>query len=131
MKKNKLIVIALLLVMLFVPSSALAISKVSCGNVTGIPKKIPEITSYIMTIVQIAVPVILVIIGSIDLIKGITSQKEDEVKKNQKIFVKRLVIAVLIFFIIVIVKFIISLVADSSSGNISSCIDCFLNNNCK
>ena len=131
MKKNKLIVITLLLVMLFVPSSALAISKVSCGNVTGIPKKIPEITSYIMTIVQIAVPVILVIIGSIDLIKGITSQKEDEVKKNQKIFVKRLVIAVLIFFIIVIVKFIISLVADSSSGNISSCIDCFLNNSCK
>ena len=131
MKKNKLIVIALLFVMLLIPSSALAISKVSCGNVTGIPKKIPEITSYIMTIVQIAVPVILVIIGSIDLIKGITSQKDDEIKKNQKIFIKRLIVAVLIFFIIVIVKFIISLVADSSSGNISSCIDCFLNNSCK
>lgn len=131
MKKNKLIVIALLFVMLLIPSNTFAVTKVSCGNVTGIPKKIPEIASYIMTIVQIAVPVILVIIGSIDLIKGITSQKDDEIKKNQKIFIKRLIVAVLIFFIIVIVKFIISLVADSSSGNISSCIDCFLNNSCK
>ena len=131
MKKNKIVIIVLLFIMLFTPCSALAISKVSCGNVTGIPKKIPEITSYIMTIVQIAVPVILVVIGSIDFIKGITSQKEEEINKKQKIFIKRLIIAVLIFFIIVIVKFLISLVADSSSGNISSCIDCFLNNSCK
>ena len=131
MKKHKKIILLLALLFLFPVSSAMARTYCDCGNVTRIPKKIPELTSYIMTIVQIAVPVILVIIGSIDLIKGITSQKDDEIKKNQKIFIKRLIVAVLIFFIIVIVKFIISLVADSSSGNISSCIDCFLNNSCK
>ena len=131
MKKYKKNILLLSLLFLFPVSSVLARTYCDCGNVTGIPKKIPEITSYIMTIVQIAVPVILVVIGSIDFIKGITSQKEEEINKNQKIFIKRLIIAVLIFFIIVIVKFLISLVADSSSGNISSCIDCFLNNSCK
>lgn len=104
-----------------------AITKVSCGNVTGIPEKIPELTSLVVTIVQIAVPVILVIMGMIDLFKGITAQKEDEMLKGRKMFVKRLVIAAIIFFMIVIVKFVTSLVSDTtSSNNISECIDCFL-----
>lgn len=106
--------------------------KVSCGNITGIPKKIPELTSYFVTIIQVAVPVILIVMGSIDLFKGITSQKEDEIKKGQQTFVKRLIVAALVFFVVVVVKFIVSLVADStSSDNISNCIDCFLDGDCK
>jgi hypothetical protein len=105
-------------------------SKVSCGNITGIPKKIPELTSLAITIVHVAVPVILVIMGSLDLFKGITAQKEDEIKKGQQVFVKRLILAALIFFVVVIVKLLISVVADSSNDNISSCIDCFISNDC-
>ena len=60
--------------------------KVSCGNITGIPAKIPELVSFAITLIQIAVPVILVVMGSVDLFKGITAQKEDEIKKGQKIW---------------------------------------------
>ena len=105
-------------------------NKVSCGNITGIPSKIPSLTSKIITILQIAIPVILVIMGSLDLFKGITAQKEDEIKKGQQIFIKRLIFAVLVFFIVVIVKFLVSLVAESSTDNIVECIDCFISNNC-
>lgn len=104
--------------------------KVSCGNLTDIPRKIPELTSYIVTLVQIAIPIALVIMGSIDLVKGIMAQKEDEIKKGYQMFIKRLVIGVLIFFVIIIVKFIISLVADSSTADIVDCIDCFISNVC-
>lgn len=104
--------------------------KVSCGNITDIPKKIPELTSYAVTIVQIAIPVILVIMGSMDLFKGITAQKEDEIKKGQQIFVKRLIVAALIFFIVVVVKLLISVIDGSSNDNISDCIDCFISNEC-
>ena len=47
-------------------------------------------------------------------------------------FVKRLVVAVLIFVVVVIVKFLISVVADSTD-NIVECIDCFLSgtDNCR
>ena len=107
-----------------------AIEKVACGNVTGIPKKIPELTSFAITIVQIAVPVILVLIGSFDFFKAVTAQKEDEIKKAQSLFVKRLIIAGLIFFIVVIVKLIVSAVADASSANIINCIDCFISGSC-
>ena len=107
------------------------VSRVSCGNITGIPAKIPEITSTIVLIVEIAIPVVLVIVGAIDLIKGVTSQKEDEIKKGQQALIKRLFTAALVFFLVVGVKFIISLVADrTSSNNISDCISCFVNGNC-
>lgn len=119
-----------LLITFFPLISVSAYDKVSCGNIDKIPAKIPEITSYIMTIVQVAIPIILIILGSIDLIKGITAQKDEEVKKGQQIFIKRLITAVIIFFVVVIVKFLISVVAQNDKANISSCIDCFISNNC-
>jgi len=128
--KKKVLFVLILLTMLF---PVINVSAVSCGNVTDIPRKLPELTNFAVTLLQIAVPVILVIMGSVDLLKSVTSQKEDEIKKGQKIFVKRLVVAAIIFFVVVIVKFLISIVADASSTNIIECMDCFLSgvSNCK
>lgn len=126
-KKRFIKVIVLSLIALFPSYSILAIEKVSCGNVTAIPKKIPELTSDIITILQIAVPIILIVMGSIDFFKSVVAGKEDEMKKNQKMFVKRLITSALIFFIVVIVKFMISVIADTTSAeNIVECIDCFI-----
>lgn len=132
MKKNryKYILFMILLVLLAPSVFAAGTPKVSCGNVTDIPRKIPELTSMVVTIVQIAVPVILVVMGSMDLFKGITAQKEDEIKKGQQMFIKRLVVGALIFFVVVIAKLLISVVADTGSTNIIECIDCFLSNSC-
>ena len=109
-------------------------NKVSCGSgegmITGIPGKIPELTSFAFTLVQVAVPVILVLLGSLDLFKGMTTQKEDEIKKGQQMFIKRLAIAAIIFFVVIIVKFLISIVSDTNVSNIVSCIDCFISNDC-
>lgn len=125
--KKKILFIAIILLIVLIPMiDVSAAAKVSCGNVTNIPRKIPELTTFAMTLIQIAVPVILVIMGSLDLFKGVTAGKEDEIKKGQQMFIKRLVIGALIFFVIVIVKFLISVVAESSSTNIVDCIDCFL-----
>ena len=129
---KKKVIRILFTVMLLVPvMNVFAISKVNCGNVTGIPAKIPQLTSLVVSIIQVAVPVILVIVGSIDLLKAVGNQKEDEITKARKILLKRIVLAAIIFFLIVIAKFLISVVADSNdSANIISCMDCFLGNNC-
>lgn len=107
---------------------------VSCGNgngmIKGIPGKIPELTSFVFTLIQVAVPVILVIMGSIDLFKGITAQKEDEIKKGRQMFIKRLAVAAIIYFVVIIVKFLISIVADTNVSNMVDCIDCFVSNDC-
>jgi amino acid transporter len=108
-------------------------NNVSCGNLPEFNKKIPELTSYIVTVLQVVIPIILIIMGMIDLFKGLTSQKEDEIKKGQKTLVKRLIIGSLIFFITVIVKLLINVVSDSTASEtagIIECIDCFINNKC-
>ena len=105
---------------------------VSCGGnlVQDIPKAVPKVISIIYTVIQIAVPIILVVVGSIDLIKGVVAQKEDEIKKNRQIFFKRLITAAIIFLIFMFVKLIISLVADNSSNKILDCAECFIKNEC-
>ena len=102
----------------------------SCGSTKKIPLKIPYITSLIITLVEVSVPVLLVVLGMIDLFKGIMAQKDEEIKKGQTIFIKRLITGAIIFFVIVVVKFIISIAADSSSNDIIECIDCFTSNEC-
>ena len=131
--RKKTLFILILLVLLFPILDVCAVTKVSCGGITNIPKKIPELTNTAMAIIQVVVPILLVIFGSLDLFKGITAQKEEEIKKGQQLFIKKLIVAVIIFFIIVITKFLVSVVADNTTQNIVDCIDCFLSdvNSCK
>ena len=89
--------------------------------------QIAKIVKYVILIIQIAAPLILVVVGMIDLVKAMASQKEDEIKKGQQILIKRLITAVLIFFVFAVVKFIISLVASDRGGGIMNCVDCFIN----
>lgn len=106
--------------------------KVSCGNIGQIPAKGPELVHMFILIAQIAVPIILVILGMIDLAKGIMSQKEDDIKKGQKTFINRLIMGAVIFFIVALVKLLVGIVVDNTGNrqNIIACIDCFVNNDC-
>ena len=107
-------------------------SLVSCGGlIEDIPQLIPKVVSIIYIVIQVAVPIILVIMGSLDLLKGLTAQKEDEIKKGQQMLVKRLIAAVFVFFVFVIVKLVVSFAADSNKTDIVECMDCFISNDCK
>ena len=107
------------------------ITKVSCGQLTEIPKKIPDLTSMIVRVLEIIVPIILVLVGSIDLAKGVAAGKEDEIQKGQKIFVKRLITGVIIFLLVALTKLVVGILAEDSSDSISSCIDCFISGKCE
>lgn len=122
--------IYILITMLFMPINVLAESKVTCGNINPISQKIPEITSWIVTIIQVLIPVILVIMGSIDFVKAIISQKDDEMKQKQQVFIKRLITSILIFFIVAITKIIVGVFSNANKTSISNCIDCFISNKC-
>ena len=111
--------------------SNLNTEKVSCGGgmVEHIPKSVVNTTNITYNIIQVVVPIILVVMGMITLIKSITAGKDDEIKKAQMAFVKKLIVGALVFFVFVIVKLLISVVADASDkGNIMKCANCFLNN---
>ena len=133
MKKKILFMILLVFALVFFATPVLAANITACdGAIKGamIDEKIPKVVSTIVTIIKIAVPVLLVIFGMLDLLKGITAQKEDEIKKGQQILIKRLISGALIFFVFTIVQLIISLIADDEKTNIMSCANCFINGDC-
>lgn len=100
----------------------------TCGDAKDIPQVAPKLTSYAVTLLKTVAPIVLIIISIIQLVKAITAGKEDEIKKAQGSLIKKGIAAVIIFFVITIVQFIMLKVADSSEkDNLSSCLSCFLN----
>lgn len=101
----------------------------SCGLTDGTSTNftfqgiLPNIVSTIILIIQIGVPIILIVMGMIDLGKAVMAQKDDEIKKGQQTFIKRLIAGVIVFFIIAVVKLVLSLIGEN---NTIGCINCFI-----
>lgn len=72
----------------------------------GIPENIANIVHYVYLGIQVIVPILLIIFGMIELAKAVTAQKEDEIKKAQGSFLKKLVLAVIVFLVFSIVSFV-------------------------
>ena len=99
----------------------------SCGNLGfSFSGSIPYAVHMIITIIKIVVPVLLIIFGMIDFMKSVTAAKEDEIKKGQQTFIKRLIAGVLVFFVIQIVQLVVRF-ASNSDSNITNCFNCFVN----
>ena len=141
MKKNlkKVFYLLMLGVMMYAPSamaltctndgSNLVIKSSDAANPVLIDMQIPRTVHLIIVVLKIAIPVILVILGMMDLLKGVTASKEDEIKKGQQMFIKRLIAAVLVFFVVTIVQLVISFAAKDST-NIMGCAKCFIKGEC-
>lgn len=70
----------------------------------------------IIPLIQIGIPIILIILGMLDLGKAVVASKEDEIKSAQKLLIKRAIYAVAIFFVVLLVQLVFGLVADNSAG---------------
>lgn len=73
------------------------------------PASIRYLVNQVLTYVRIIVPIIILVLGSIDLAKAMVAGKEDEMKKAQKTFIMRLVAGVLVFMAPMIVNLVMSL----------------------
>ncbi len=89
----------------------------------------PQVISVIVTVIKIGVPILLVILGMLDLGKAVMAQKEDEIKKGQSLFIKRLIAAILVFLVVFVVQIAVRFIAKDDKAKISSCVSCFINGN--
>lgn len=102
----------------------------TCGSSTdfAFDGKFPIAVHTIVTIIKIGIPVLLIIIGMIDLGKAVMAQKEDEIKKGQSLFIKRLIAAILVFLVVYAVQIVVRFVAnDTDNADFRSCMNCFIN----
>ncbi len=126
MKKKKIAIFAALIMgMLLIASPVYALE---CFEI-NVDAKIVKVVHTIILLIQVVAPVLLVIFGMLDLAKGVMAQKEDEIKKGQQTFIKRLIAAVIIFFVIAVVRMVVSFVTDGDDDgtDIMNCINGFLN----
>ena len=85
----------------------------------GVPDGIGKVIHLIIVAIQVVVPILLIIWGMIDFAKAIIGQDEDKIKAGQKLFMKRLIAAVLVFLIVTIVQLLINVASSVAEGDAS------------
>ena len=89
----------------------------TCEEVLG--EDLVALLQDLVNIVKIAIPIILIVLGTLDFGKAILSSDENEMKKAQGTFIKRLIIAVAIFLIPSLLGVILD-IANNIWGNIDT-----------
>jgi len=100
---------------------------VKCGNVE-LPALVPDIIRTIVNIIKIATPIVLIIMGMLDFTMAIISSDEKKIGEGKNKFIRRLIAAGVLFFVITIVQFLVGVIApEEANGGILDCIDCMVN----
>lgn len=106
------------------------------GSINSICKNLSpliQILGYFILIYKIFLPLILIVIISVDLTKVIVSNKSDELKKCLKNMVIKLALSILIFFVPMISMLIMSFIGqfeyikNDSGIDYNICYDCMFN----
>lgn len=95
----------------------------------------PELVTLIkmvklaLGIIQIVVPILLIVMGSLDLAKAVATQDDKVMKSTMATLAKRVVFAVAVFLVVVIVQLVMNMVStnvqnsgsDTGLGTFTSC----------
>lgn len=88
---------------------------------TGGVSQIVALAKMVIKVLQIAVPIGLIVMGTIDMAKAVIAGDEKKMKEAQKPFIKRIIAAIIVFLIPIIVNMVLSFVTTGSS----EWIDCW------
>lgn len=72
-----------------------------------------------LSIIKIIVPILVIGLGIFDFVRAIFASSEDDMKKAQKTFVRRLIIAVIIFFSPILINLVIN-ITNEAAGFVNS-----------
>ena len=94
-------------------------------NVCGaIDNNLAGLIHTAIVIIKFAIPILLIIFGMLDLGKGVVASKEDEIKSGQHMFIKRLISAVLVFFVVTVVQLLVGMADDKNDTDESDAWKC-------
>lgn len=124
---NKFLKKIFIFVLLMSPSIVYAADYVVCGNNKKFPFAFATVIAIFLVIVRIVVPLLLVITGMISFIKvTISSKAEEEMDKTKKKLITNILTAVIIFFLIPIIRTVFS-ISFGSDNSFNSCLTCMSN----
>ena len=88
-------------------------------------KEVLGLIKIIYNLIRYATPIVLIILGSIDMLRAVMAGKEDDIKKNQKRFVSRLVLAVGIFLLLSVFELITNILDRSNVSDSKAWYNCW------
>ena len=86
----------------------------ACNGLLPIVKVIRK---GVFPLFQIGIPILLIILGTIDLGKAVISSDEKEVKAAQNLLIKRFIYAALVFFVTTFVSVVMNIVATGATDD--------------
>jgi len=90
------------------------VSPINDQNCHGLLFLVRIVRKGVFPILQIGVPIILIVLGTLDLAKAVIASDEKQVKEAQSKLIKRCIYAVAVFFIVTLVNVILSMVATTA-----------------
>lgn len=101
---------------------------VNCGaDIIGIPVSAIRILHNAYVVLQIGAPLILVVMGILDFSRAVLGNSEDDIKKKQHKFIKRVVAAIMVFLVLAIVRWIFGIMASAGFIDARGCINLIVN----
>ncbi len=85
-------------------------------------KPILRLLGYAILMIKIAVPILLIFVGMLDLAKAVTENKEDKIKEAQNLLIKKAIAAVAVFLVATIVTILMRLVGNNHYQVCMQCI---------
>ncbi len=86
-----------------------------------------QFVGQIVNVMKIIIPVIIVLLGTIDLGKAVMAGEDKKIKEAQKMLLMRIIYGVAIFFVVVIVQIIFGMVSgaeNQADDNYNKCLAC-------
>lgn len=93
-----------------------------CG---GLLPVVRVIRKGVFPLVQLGIPIVLIILGTIDLGKAVIVSDEKDVKAAQSRLVKRFIYAALVFFVVTLVTVLMNIVSAGGEGDTNSWSTCW------
>ena len=89
-------------------------------------KKILRLVGVIIILAKILIPLILIVLGSIDLYKGVYGKSEKDLVSGVKSLALRILAGVFIFFVPSIINMAFDIIYESTGRVTNECITCVL-----
>lgn len=78
--------------------------------------KVFGLVKFVLNVICVIVPIVMIVLGTIDLFKAVVASKEEEIKKRQNTLITRLIAGIIVFLVPAIVTLIMGLIGQGGTG---------------
>lgn len=82
-----------------------------------------RIVGIVILGIKIVVPILLIIVGMLDMAKAVNEKSEDNIKKAQKALITKAITAVIVFLVATLVGVLMKLVASDEYKECMTCVN--------